>query len=187
MKLKKVNAVLSLLSVLTLMIHVGYSTFAYLTFYYNPTLKTLTSLPFIIFVCLHAICAMCSVFLYSDGTRVDVYRKQNMGTVIQRVSAALIFPLLFIHVKTFDLLKSSAADGRWFLFGLWIFVQVFFFGVIFAHTATSFSKALITLGLLSDREKQRKLDRIVYVVCAVFFLVAAGAVVKGELAMFLPG
>ena len=118
MRLKKFNAVLSLLAILTLLIHVGYSTFAYLTFYYNPTLKKLTSLPFIIIVCLHAICAMCAVFLHGDGTRLDVYRKQNAGTIIQRVSAALIFPLLFIHLKTFDYLQSNAESGRWVVFGL---------------------------------------------------------------------
>ena len=187
MKLKKCSAVLSLLAILTLLIHVGYSTFAYLTFYYNPSLKMLTSLPFIIVVCLHAVCAMCAVFLHGDGTRPDLYRKQNMGTILQRVSAALIFPLLFIHLKTFDLLKTSAENGRWIVFGLLIFVQVTFFATIFTHASVSFSRALITLGLLSDREKQKKLDRIVYVLCAVLFLFTAGAVIRGQLAMFLHG
>ena len=66
-----------------------------------------------------------------------------------------------------------------------IFVQVAFFGVIFSHAATSFSKALITIGVLSARQKQKKLDWIIYVVCAVLFLVTSAAVVRGELAMFL--
>ncbi|MCR4963946.1 MAG: hypothetical protein K6B40_08780 [Firmicutes bacterium] len=186
MKLKKINAVLSLLAVLTLLIHIGYSAFAYFTFYYNPALKTLTSLPFIVVVCLHAICGMCAVFLQSDGARLDVYRKQNMGTFLQRVSAALIFPLLIVHLKTFTLLQSSAAGGQWGMFGLLLCLQVAFYLIVFVHVAVSFSKAWITLGLLTDRDKQKRLDRLAYILCAVLFVVTATAVVRGQLLMFLP-
>ena len=187
MKLKKLNAVLSLLSVLALLIHVGYSTFAYITFYYNPTLKTLTAVPFMVFVCLHAICGMCSVFLQNDGTRLDTYQKLNRSTVIQRVSAALIFPLLILHIKAYDILQKSSSEGKWFLFGLIMFLQVLFFAVVFLHTAVSFSKAFITLGLLTDRKKQKTIDRITYILCTVIMIVTTAAVVRGELIMFLPG
>jgi len=187
MKLKKINAVLSLLSVLTLLIHVGYCTFAYFTLYYNPTLKTLTALPFMVLVCLHAICGMCSVFLQNDGTQLDTYQKQNRGTVIQRVSAALIFPLLILHIKAFDILKNSSSEGKWFLFGLIIFLQILFFAVVFLHTAVSFSRAFITLGLLTDRKKQKTMDRIVCILCTVIMIVTVVATVRGELTMFVHG
>ena len=186
MKLKKLNAVLGLLSVLTLMIHVGYTVFAYLTFYYNPALKTLTALPFMIIVCLHAVCGMCTVFLLGDGTRLDAYKKQNSSVIIQRVSAALIFPLLIIHLRTFDLLKDSSENANWALFALVVFTQVSFFAVIFTHTAVSFSKSFITLGLLTDIKKQKRIDKAAYTVCGAMFLAASAAVIRTELAMFLP-
>ncbi len=185
MRLKKIGAVLSLLASLTLIVHVGYSTFTYLTFYYDQKLMLLTAVPFLAFTCLHAVFGMCSVFLLNDGTRLDIYRKQNRGTVIQRVSAALIFPLLIIHLQKLNYLQSFAESGKWVLFGITIFIQTAFFAVVFTHAAASFTKALITLGLLGDRKKKVLLDRIVIVVCAIVFVVSSFAVIRGELLMFL--
>lgn len=185
MKLKKCNAALGLLTILALFVHIGYSVFAYLTFYYNPTVKTLTAAPVIVFTCLHAITGMCSVFLLGDGTRVDPYQKQNRRTVIQRVSAALIFPLLIVHLNTFNMLKGAAEGGVWIVFGLVLLAQVAFYAVVALHVATSFSRALITLGWLSSKKTQEKIDRVVTVLCACLFLVAALVVIKGQLSMFL--
>ena len=185
MKLKKINAVLGLLSSLALLIHMAYSAFAYLTFYYNPRLKTLTALPFIILVCAHAICGMCAVFLHGDGTRLDAYPRYNRTTLIQRISAALIFPLLIVHLNNFTWMKNSAAKGQWAFFWLLVLLQLLFFGVVGAHISTSFSKGLITLGLLSDRKKQKTLDRICTILCVLIFLTAAIFVLRGELSMFL--
>ena len=45
MPLKKINAALGLLSIAAMLVHIGYTVFAYLAFYYNPTLKLLTAVP----------------------------------------------------------------------------------------------------------------------------------------------
>lgn len=185
MGLKKASAALALLTILALLAHAGYSVFCYLTFYYNPMLKTLTAAPVIVCACLHAVAGMCSVFLQGDGTRVDPYQRQNRQTVIQRVSAALIFPLLIVHLNTFNILKDSSQSGTWLVFGLVLVAQVAFYAVVVLHVATSFSRALITLGLLSRKETRARIDRVVYVVCACLFLVAAFVVVRGQLGMFV--
>ncbi len=185
MKLKKLNAILSLLSALTLLIHTGYNTFAYYTFYYNPLLKTLTALPFIITVCLHAICGMCAVFLQNDGTCAGLYMKQNPGTIIQRISASLIFPLLILHLNTFNILKNSAANGKHWLFVTVIILQILFFAVVTAHISVSFSRAFITLGLLDDINKKKAADRIICIACVVVFVIASVSVIRGELIMFM--
>ena len=186
MKLKKANAVLAILSETALLIHIGYTVFAYLTFYYNPMLKTITALPFIILACLHAVCGMCAVFIMGDGTRLHTYPKQNKGILIQRISAAFIFPLLLLHLRTYDLLKSSAENAGWVLFALMILAQTVFYGVTLLHIAASFSKAFITLGMLSDRNKQKQLDRIVWIVCSLIGIAASIVVTRTELMMFLP-
>ena len=186
MRLKKCNALLGLLTILALFVHMAYNVFAYLTFYYNPTVKTLTAMPILVFLCLHAITGMCSVFLLGDGTRVSPYGQQNRRTVMQRVSAALIFPLLIVHLNSFNLLKSSAESGNWILFVLVSIAQFGFYAVILLHVATSFSRALITLGLLSSRETQTKIDRFIAVACVFLFLAAAIVVTKIQLGMFLP-
>lgn len=186
MKLKKISAAAGLLASLGLLIHVFYNIYAYLTFYYNPRLKMLTAVPFIILTCIHAVCAMCAVFLQGDGTRLDMYQKQNKQTVIQRAAAALIFPLLILHLRTFDLLKTSSGNQEWPLFIFVIFLQVIFYAVMAAHVSASFSRGLITLGILTDRGKQKKLDRAICILCAVVFAAAVFAVIKGQLNMFLP-
>ena len=52
---------------------------------------------------------------------------------------------------------------------------------------TSFTKALITLGALSSEKKRKTADRIVWIVGAALFLFALFAILKTELAMFVPG
>lgn len=188
MGIRKINAALGLFSIVAILVHIGYTVFAYLAFYYNPTLKVLTAAPFMAATCLHAVCGMGTVFLQSDGTRLDLYPKQNVRTIVQRMTAALIFPLLILHINTYSMLRTSAEAGQWFFFALLMLSQPVFYAVTLAHVATSLTRGMITLGWLSDREKQKRIDRVVYVVCVVLFAVALWAVVKGQLAMFLkPG
>lgn len=185
MKLKKCNAILSLLAVLLLLVHLVYSCFEYLTFYYNPLLTKLLAIPFMVVACLHAVCGMGIVFLQSDGTRMDLYPKLNARTVLQRISAALIFPLLILHINTFDLLQASAEAGHTVFTLLLMLAGPVFFAAAITHVSTSFSRALITLGLLTSPKKQKTLDTAVYIVGAVAFLAASFAVVRTQAIMFL--
>ncbi len=185
MKIKKINALLSLLTTLALLVHIGYQSYAYLTMYYNPQLKTLTALPFIVLTCVHAILGMSLVFLLGDGTRLNLYAKINIRTILQRLSAALIFPLLILHLNTYSLLKSTSTDGQWFPFVLLLICQTLFYGVAITHAAVSFSRALITLGWLTTKRRQKKVDLVSYILWAVVFAVAIYAVVSCEISMFV--
>ena len=185
MRLKKINAALGLLSIAAMLVHFGYTVFSYLMFYYNPVLKVLTAVPFMVLVCLHAICGMTSVFLKADGTRLDLYPKQNMRTILQRVTAALQLPLLILHINTFEMLKASAENGQWLWFGLLFIAQPLYYGTVLTHIALSFSKALVTLGWLTSPEKQKKIDRAAYIIGAVVFVISTVVVLWTELAMFL--
>ena len=187
MRLKKINAALGLLSIVAMLVHIGYTVFAYLAFYYNPTLKLLTAIPFMALACLHAVCGMLTVFLQADGTRLDLYPKQNARTILQRASAALMLPLLILHINTFGLLQSSAEAGQWIWFALLMLSQPLFYGVVQTHIAVSVTRGLITLGWLSSTEKQKVIDRVVYILCALAFVVSTFVVVRTELAMFLSG
>ena len=134
---------------------------------------------------LHAILGMCSVFLMADGTRLSQYPRQNLRTIVQRISAALFFPLLFIHTKTFQLLKSSAENRSWFVFALLIITEILFFADVILHTAVSLSRALITLGWLSSWETQKKLDRTLSILGIILFIIAAVSVIRTQLIMFV--
>jgi hypothetical protein len=134
---------------------------------------------------MHAFCGMAAVFLQSDGTRLDLYPRQNLKTVIQRMTAALILPLLFLHIRTYDLLRSSAEGGQWVVFALLMLSQPLFYADVLAHASLSLSRCLISLGWLSSREGQKRLDRIAVGVGVMLFAVTVFAVVKGQLTMFL--
>lgn len=183
--MKKINAVLGLLSIVLMLLHMGYTIFAYLTFYYNPFLKMVFAIPFIVVVCLHALLGMLTVFTQADGTRMDLYPKQNMRTILQRVSAALIFPLLILHINTFSLMRSDAAKEHPIIIILLIAAELVFFAAVITHVAVSLTKGLITLGLLTSREKQKTIDRVIYVIGAAVYILAVFAVVRTQVIMFL--
>ncbi len=185
MQLKKANAILALLSTLLLLVHLGYSCFEYLTFYYNPGLTKLLAIPFMVVVCLHAVCGMAIVFFLKDGTRMDLYPRENMRTILQRISAALIFPLLILHINTFSLLQKSAAAGHTAFVLLLMLSGPLFFATVLTHTATSVSRALITLGALRSEKTLRVVDLVVYVICAAAFAAVSFAVVRGQIIMFM--
>ncbi|MCR5109239.1 MAG: hypothetical protein K6B28_13880 [Lachnospiraceae bacterium] len=187
MILKKLNAVLGLLSILFLLMHAGYSIFSYFTFYYNPFLQKLFSIPVMIAVCLHAVLGMLIVFTRPDGTEMTLYKKLNMRIVLQRVSAALIFPLLIIHINTFSWMNALKASGLKLVMIILILAEILFFAVVITHVSVSFTNAFITLGLLSLRETQKKIDRVVYVIGAVLFVTAVFVIVKGQITMFFMG
>ena len=183
MKLKKCNALLSLLSFTSMLLHIGYSAFAYFTLYYNPGLTRIFSAPFFGLTCLHAVTGMCSVFFLSDGTRGNLYPKKNISTIVQRLTAALIFPLLILHLSTFDLLQSSSSGGKPVYFILLLLSEVLFYAVTVTHAAVSFSKALITLGVLCSEKARKITDRIIYILCAVFLAAASFSIIKGQITM----
>ena len=175
-----------MLTALAIFVHIGYAAFAYLTFCYNPLLKKVTSFPLMALLCLHAVLSMGIVFFSADGTKLNQYPKQNVGTILQRGSAILILPLLILHINTFSLLQTCAGNGNWFCFVLLLISQPVFYATVLTHVAVSVSRAMITLGRVSSLEKKKTVDRVVRIICAVFFIVVSFAVIKGELAMFLP-
>lgn len=183
MKLKRINAVLGLITTACLFAHAGYSAFCYITFYYNPVMKYVFAVPVAVFASLHAVCGMLSVFMLPEGTRMDLYADLNRDTLIQRVSAALIFPLLIIHLYTFRLVQMSSSGEMW-AFWLILLLQAAFYAAVFIHVSVSVSRAFITLGVLSSIEKQKRIDRVMKTVCAVCFIICIISVCRGQIIMF---
>ena len=180
MRLKQINAALSLLTALLLLAHIGYSVFEYLTFTYAPALTKLFSLPLTVAAGAHAVLSICAVFLLDDGRGALRYPRQNLATLLQRLTAAAFIPLLILHIKTFDLLRAGRTPVA-----LLIAAELLFFADILTHAALSLSRALVTLGLLRSPETQKKLDRAALRVGALLFLASAAAVVRGQLIMFV--
>ncbi len=178
MKLKKANAILGLFAILILLGHAGYQIVAYILFIYNPLVTKVLAWATVAVVSMHAILGMSMVMFVHDGGSLGSYPKANLRTILQRASAIGIMVTLVLHIKAFDILKSgslglAAAE----------IIQVLFFSCVFTHIATSFSNAFVTLGILSDMDKKKKIDRVVFVICAVIWAVAVVVVGKTYVAL----
>lgn len=183
MAIKKWNARLSLLTVLLLLIHEGYQLFAYITFYYNPLLSKVTGYAVAACLVLHAILSVVGVDVLHDAKGV-AYKRLNIRTVLQRVSAMLLILLLPLHIFSFPLLKSSAGGFGYILVEA---AQIAFYTTLFCHIATSFSSALVTLGWLSDIKKKRIIDVVVLVICVIMLIAVSVIITTGHTKIFAQG
>ena len=57
-------------------------------------------------------------------------------------------------------------------------IQLLFFSCVFTHIGTSLTNAFVTLGFLGDPDKKLRLDRALWVICAVIW--AAAVLVTGR-------
>lgn len=184
MTIKKLNACFSLLTTVLLIMHVAYNAFCYFTMYYNPAFKWLFSTPLMATVLVHSVFGMLSVFLFGDGDRPMEDLKKNWKTVVQRTAASLFFPLLFLHIQSFDLYKSSAETNNIKLFVTILIVDIVFYYVITLHVSLSVSKALTTLGIITTDEVRRVVDNIALTIGLVVVTVATVIIVRGMIIMF---
>ncbi len=168
MKLKKANAFFGLLTILLLLVHAGYEMVAYVKFLYNPFVTKLLSYLVLVALLIHMVLGMSIMMFANEGTDLSKYPKDNKGTIIQRASAIAMMVLVFGHINSFAILNSHF--GGVFSLIVAVLIQVLFFGAVFAHVGTSFSRAFVTLGLLSSMEKKKVIDRIVWTLCAIAFV-----------------
>lgn len=169
MAVKKWNARLSLLTVALLLIHEGYQLYAYISFYYNPTLTAVSGFALAGCLILHAVLSAICVFVLHDSKAV-AYIRLNIRTVFQRVSAVLIILLLPVHIFSFSLLESTVGGAGYVLTEA---AQIIYYAALSCHVALSFSNALITLGRLSDIRKKHIIDVIVLIICVLLFIAAS--------------
>ena len=180
---KKISAGAALLCILSLFAHVLWQAYAYYHFLYNPLLTKVLGYISLGLAVLHGALSMYGVLKDHDGNRLGMYPAANARTIAQRVSAVLMLLLLLVHINTFGLLKSHAGQPFAELFV--VVVELLFFTSVLTHVATSFTRALITMGWLTSRETQRRIDYVVWAVCAVGGVVSAFIIIRTQWAMFM--
>lgn len=183
---KKINAVLGLAVIALFLIHIVYEIYAYLTFYYNPVLTKVIAYSTLVTAGLHVVLSIIIVFFMHDKGNGMRYPALNLRTLLQRISAFAIVPLMIVHMNTFKLLgMTSAAGGP--LFVLVLAVQVLFYADVLLHIGLSTGNALITLGFITTEKMRKRTDIIVWTVCAILFIAASVIVIRTQLAMFSGG
>ncbi|MBR6959855.1 MAG: hypothetical protein IKH76_05185 [Clostridiales bacterium] len=172
MRIKKVNAAVSLFSCLGLTAHVIYNAVAYIIFYYNPVLSKALGFGVMGLICIHACLSIIIVASSHDSARIR-YKRLNMRTLFQRITAVMMLLLLPLHIFNFDLIHKS---GVGLVFWLLESVQVLFYAAVMYHMALSFSNALVTLGLLESVRKKKVIDTVLLVTASIMFI-AMGIIV----------
>ena len=168
MKLKRCNAVMGLLTIVLLLAHGGFEMVAFIRFLYNPVATKVFGLLILCALICHMITGMSIMMFSRDGTETGKYSRLNRGTIVQRASAIGILVFLFGHLNAFDLMNSHVG-GAFSLIAA-IILQALFFGCVFLHVGTSFSKALITLGILESLETKKRIDRVVWILLAIAYI-----------------
>jgi hypothetical protein len=181
MVIKKANAYLSLITTVLLLIHTGYTGISYIVMYYNPVMSKVTGYTLIGAITAHAVISLIILFVMHDSVSV-AYPGLNIRTVIQRICAALMILLLPVHIKSFDLLQRSVGGIGYVLTEI---CQVLFFTAVFGHIAVSFSKSLITLGILKDNRLRKRIDLILAIICLILCIAIITITLVTHIKLFL--
>ena len=182
MKVKKINAVLGLLAIGLLFTRVIYEIYSYFTFYYNPKVTVIIAYGFVTCMMLHAVISMTMLGVIHDGNTIEKYPKENIRTILQRASVGGLLLLLPFHIKTGDWIAKKFG-GFSFLVVL-IILGVLFWAFTFIHVGASFTRALITLGIIKTSKTQKILDWIIWVICGILFLLSVFIIIKTQIALF---
>ena len=180
MNIKKINAVLSVFTCLMLLIHVAYQAVAHLLLFYAPMASKILGCAVLVPALLHGTMSAISVLFLHDSQKI-MYKKANIRTYIQRICALITVVLLPAHVHSYAMHEISSGSALFFAV---ISIQIIFYGAIITHTAVSFSKALITLGKLENMDRMHKIDRILFMICAILFAAVSMIVAGAKMTLF---
>lgn len=176
MKLKKINAILGLSIIAALLCHAGTMTYSLLTSWYNLTLCKFFAHAAVGIMILHVLTSICIFFFLHDGSDAR-YSRQNIRTIMQRVTAILMIVFVHFHTSAY----AHMATGQTLSQGQAIcncITECIYILSVFVHTAVSFSKAFVTLGWINSSKAAKRLDRIAYAVCGVAALAALFSVIR---------
>ena len=161
---RKVNAVISLICSFLILLHGTYDAFWMMLRGKITTLPKPVAVLLVIFVVVHAILSIVTAILGSGGKtnqKGNEYKKANIKTIIQRVFGVLIILLLVLHIIG---MQNYLAPKI-----LHSIVHPIFFLVVYAHTAISFSKAFITLGI-GNAKFIKVMDIVMTILCILIFI-----------------
>lgn len=162
MKLRKTNAVFSLISTILLLGH-ALSLAAWMLSRGSIS-KAPSSIPraLTLFFLVHAVISI--VLMISDRrgskkARGRQYPKLNAPTILQRISGVLMIVFTWLHIAgTVGIMTPPQVVHA--------IVPPLFFALVLAHIAVSTSKALITLGI-GNAAFVKRADAVMKVICVV--------------------
>lgn len=176
MILKKTNAVLGLMIIAAVICHAGTMTFSLITFWYDFAICKFFAHAAVTFMILHALMSICLFFFQHDGSDMR-YSRQNMRTLLQRITAVVMIVLIHFHTSAY----AHMATGETLSTGTAVFrciTECIYILSVFLHTAMSFSRALVTLGWISSMRTAARIDRFACIVCGLAAICSLFAVIR---------
>ena len=161
--------------------HVIYQTVSYILFYYNPLVGKVTGFVLTGLIVIHIALGIYLVAKKTDSKKID-YPKMNIRTILQRASALLLLILFPVHTCAGGWITGHVGG-----FGFFVFIsvlQVLFWAAFYIHITTSFSNALITLGIITSMKTKKKIDVFVGTVLFIALVFAAFTVIKTQFILF---
>ena len=161
MLLKKINAVIGLLSVILLWAHSAVNTLLLLRGQAGETPERFSYALFAL-VILHILISLFVMFFKTDHANGKKYPKVRSGWLWQRVTAVALIPLAVfhaeIHVGTFGIGLAPILAAHFLVMLL-----------CYIHIPLSVPNALLTLGLIESSGQHKTVRTVCWAVCALLF------------------
>ena len=162
MKLRKLNAVFSLLTTILLFGHSISLAIWMLSQGVISKMPSFVSWAMTVVFVIHAILSIVLIISTNKGRKKSAgnhYFKLNRATLVQRISGVLMIIFTWLHIAgTIGIMTPPPA--------IHAVVPALFFTLVMAHVAISASKAFITLGI-GNAKFVKYADIVIKIVCAV--------------------
>jgi hypothetical protein len=167
MLLRKTNAILSLITTLLLLDHAIFSSVSMISM--GAVKQNASFMPWMLvgLMMMHAVISMGFAFSAHSETEENngkTYTKQNIVTLIQRISGILLIALTALHAAE----ASGVMQPPKFIL---VIVPPLFYAIALAHVAISTSKAFITLGV-GNAKVIKAIDIVTKVICGATLIAA---------------
>lgn len=163
--IKKVNTLVGFAVIVALCCHGGSMCYSMVTGWYDFFIaKTFANLT-IISVAVHSLLSIIIFFFFHDGS-VLKYGKDNISTVLQRISAVAIIILLHIHINTYSFMATGESLSMCQTI-ISCITEILYFSAIMTHIAISIGKGFVTLGTVKSSAVLNRINLISYIICGI--------------------
>lgn len=128
-------------------------------------------------VLIHVVFCIVSYYPRRGVLNFHRYRKENWRLITQRISGIVILILLYPHMRVLHLIISGASfsGGAKFLV---LVTEILFAGAAFLHLSVSFSRSMLTLGLLKNDRMEKLVDYVTWIICGLLMVLTVAARIR---------
>lgn len=128
-------------------------------------------------VLIHVVLCIVSYYPRRGVLNFHRYRKENWRLITQRISGIIILILLYPHMRVLHLIISGASfsGGAKFLV---LVTEILFAGAAFLHLSVSFSRSMLTLGLLKNDGMEKLVDYVTWIICGLLMVLTVAARIR---------